>query len=605
MAEDSDVVVVGGGSAGCILAARLSEDPARRVTLLEAGPPDTDPWIHVPAGYARMLQRGRHDWAFRTEAEENLGGRVVNWPRGKVLGGSGSINGLVFLRGSPHDYDRWAQSGARGWSWSDVLPTFRAMESWEGEPGETRGKDGPVPVSTPRRLSEGALAFIAACRAAGFPVHRDINDGQLEGVAPIQMNVRRGRRVSTARAYLHPARGRSNLRIVTGVHVLRLLLRDGRAEGVLARHADGREERFAARAEVVLAAGAIGSPALLLRSGIGDGAALQTLGIEAALHRPEVGRNLQDHLIGRLAYRTRPAGTLNERAGTPLRQAAMALGYAFHRSGPMAVGATEATLFARLTPGAEEAEAQLQFINFSMAASGGYRLAAHPGVMINFGQCRPDSRGELVLRSADPDDKPVLRPNYLSAPRRRARHDGGGAAQPPARPHRALQRPGAGGGEPAARGRGRRGPDRARPSHRRHRVPPLRHLPHGLGRERGAGPHAAAARRRGAARRRRLGVPAGAVGEHPAGGDDARRAGGCHDPGGVGGSNRFFFEKKKQKTFARLARNAGRVRFHGSKSLFASFSSEKEDSCFLPYRANPRRPNPVPLRARGAEPWPR
>ncbi len=416
MAEDSDVVVVGGGSAGCILAARLSEDPARRVTLLEAGPPDTDPWIHVPAGYARMLQRGRHDWAFRTEAEENLGGRVVNWPRGKVLGGSGSINGLVFLRGSPHDYDRWAQSGARGWSWSDVLPTFRAMESWEGEPGETRGKDGPVPVSTPRRLSEGALAFIAACRAAGFPVHRDINDGQLEGVAPIQMNVRRGRRVSTARAYLHPARGRSNLRIVTGVHVLRLLLRDGRAEGVLARHADGREERFAARAEVVLAAGAIGSPALLLRSGIGDGAALQTLGIEAALHRPEVGRNLQDHLIGRLAYRTRPAGTLNERAGTPLRQAAMALGYAFHRSGPMAVGATEATLFARLTPGAEEAEAQLQFINFSMAASGGYRLAAHPGVMINFGQCRPDSRGELVLRSADPDDKPVLRPNYLSAP---------------------------------------------------------------------------------------------------------------------------------------------------------------------------------------------
>ncbi len=415
MAEPSDIVVVGGGSAGCILAARLSEDPRRRVTLLEAGPPDTDPWIHVPAGYARMLQRGRHDWAFRTEAVPALDGRSLAWPRGKVLGGSGSINGLVFLRGSPHDYDRWAQAGARGWSWSDVLPTFRALESWEGPPGDTRGQDGPVPVSTPRQLSEGALAFIAACQEAGFPLHRDINDGPVEGVAPIQMNVRRGRRVSTARAYLHPARGRPNLRIVTGVTALRVLVAASRATGVLVRHADGREEAFAARAEVVLAAGAIGSPTLLLQSGIGDAAALQELGIASVHHAPGVGRNLQDHLIARMSYRTRPAGTLNERAGTGLRRVALALGYAWHRAGPLAVGATEATLFARLTPGAEEAEAQLQFINFSMAASGGYRLAAHPGVMLNFGQCRPDSRGELVLASPDPAVPPLIRPNYLSA----------------------------------------------------------------------------------------------------------------------------------------------------------------------------------------------
>ena len=416
MAEPSDYVVVGGGSAGCILAARLSEDPRRRVTLLEAGPPDTDPWIHVPAGYARMLQRGRHDWAFRTEAEPELAGRSLAWPRGRVLGGSGSINGLVFLRGSPLDYDRWAQSGARGWAWEDVLPTFRRLESWEGAAGETRGKDGPVPVSTPRQLSEGALAFIAACQAAGFPLHRDINDGAIEGVAPIQMNVRRGRRVSTARAYLRPARHRPNLRVLTGMVVRRVVVAAGRATGVLARHADGREELFSAAAEVVLAAGAIGTPTLLLHSGIGDGTALGPLGIATVHHAPGVGRNLQDHLIARMAFRTCPAGTLNERAGTALRRVGLALGYALHRSGPLAIGATEATLFARLTPGAEEAEAQLQFINFSMAASGDYRLAAHPGVMINFGQCRPDSRGELTLRSPDPAEKPVIRPNYLSAP---------------------------------------------------------------------------------------------------------------------------------------------------------------------------------------------
>ena len=416
MAEPSDYVVVGGGSAGCILAARLSENPQARVTLLEAGPRDTDPWIHVPAGYARMLQRGRHDWAFRTEPEAALDGRSLAWPRGRVLGGSGSINGLVFLRGSPHDYDRWAQAGARGWSWADVLPTFKALESWEGEAGETRGKDGPVPVSTPGRLSEGALAFIAACAEAGFPVHRDINDGSIEGVAPIQLNVRRGRRVSTARAYLHPARGRANLRVVTGVLARRVVVADGRATGVLARHADGREELFSARAEVVLCSGALGTPALLLHSGIGDAGALGELGIASVRHLPGVGANLQDHVIGRLSYRTRPAGTMNERAGTAMRRVGMALGYALSRSGPMAVGATEATLFARLTPGAEEAEAQLQFINFSMAATGGYRLAPHPGVMINFGQCRPDSRGTVTLRSADPDEKPVIRPNYLSAP---------------------------------------------------------------------------------------------------------------------------------------------------------------------------------------------
>ena len=261
----------------------------------------------------------------------------------------------------------------------------------------------------------GRPAFIESCQAAGYPLHRDVNDGAIEGVSPVQMNVRHGRRVSTARAYLHPARGRPNLRIVTGAAARRVMLADGRASGVEADTPKGREIFTAAR-EVVLCGGAIASPHLLLLSGIGDGAALSALGITPAHHLPGVGQNLQDHLIARLSYRTKPAGTLNEITASRIRMAAMAMQYGVRRAGPMAVGATEATLFARATPGAEEAEIQFQFINFSLVPDAGYVLPKHPGVMINWGPCRPDSRGTLTLRSADPADRPVIHANYLSAP---------------------------------------------------------------------------------------------------------------------------------------------------------------------------------------------
>ncbi|HYZ64952.1 MAG TPA: GMC family oxidoreductase N-terminal domain-containing protein, partial [Acetobacteraceae bacterium] len=414
--DQPDYLVIGGGTAGCIVASRLSEDPAVRVTLLEAGPEDRDPWIHIPAGYARLFASGKYDWKFATEPEPELGGRCIAWPRGRVLGGSGSINGLVFLRGSPHDYDRWAQAGARGWSHEDVLPVFRRIEHWTGTPHANRGTGGPITVSEPRTLSPGAAAFIEAAAACGIPRHRDINADAIEGVAPIQMNVRAGFRRSTARAYLQPARKRPNLRVLTGVTVSKLLIEDGRAVGCVGRRERGTEETFRAR-ETIVCAGAIASPKLLLLSGIGDGAALQALGIPVLLDRPAVGQNLQDHFIVRFIFRTCPAGTLNELTATRLRMAAMALGYALRRSGPMAVGATEATLFARVTPGAEEAEVQFQFINFSLTPGMGYVLPKHPGFMFNFGQCRPESRGALTLRSADPDDKPVIRANYLSDPR--------------------------------------------------------------------------------------------------------------------------------------------------------------------------------------------
>ena len=416
MTETCDYLVIGGGTAGCILATRLSEDPSVQVILVEAGPPDTDPWIHIPAGYARLFASGKFDWKFGTEPEAELGGRSVPWPRGRVLGGSGSINGLVFLRGSPHDYDRWAQAGARGWAYDDVLPAFRKIEDWQGAPNPARGQGGPLPVGEPRGLCQGAAAFIAACEAAGFPRVADVNAAAIEGVAPMQLNVKHGRRISTAQAYLRPARGRRNLRVFTNTTVSRITIEDGRATGCIASRGGAAPAPILAARQVVLCAGAVASPKLLMLSGIGDGDALRALDLPVHVHRPAVGQNLQDHLIARFMYRTRPAGTMNERAGTLLRQAAMAMGYALHRRGPMAVGACEATLFARVTPGAEEAEVQYQFVNFSLAPGRGYVLAKHPGFMFNYGQCRPDSRGELTLRSQDPEAKPVIRANYLSAP---------------------------------------------------------------------------------------------------------------------------------------------------------------------------------------------
>ena len=416
MSETCDTLIIGGGSAGCILAARLSEDPGHRVMLLEAGPPDTHPWIHIPAGYAKMMVSGQFDWKFSTEEDTGIGGRRMPWPRGRVLGGSGSVNGLVFLRGSPHDYDRWAQSGARGWSYDDVLPAFRRIEDWRGAPDPARGTGGPIPVGEPRGLCPGAEAFIDACANAGFPRVADVNAGPIEGVAPMQLNIANGRRISTARGYLRPAMKRPNLVVRTNTVVSRIVIENERATGAIAVRDGGAPETITAARQVILSAGAVMSPKLLMLSGIGDGAALQAMGIPVQVDRPGVGQNLQDHYIARMVYRTRPAGTMNERAGTLLKQAMMAAGYALHRRGPMAVGACEATLFAKVTPGAEEAEVQYQFVNFSLAPGKGYALAAYPGFMFNWCQCRPDSRGTITLRSPDVGDAPVIRANYLEHP---------------------------------------------------------------------------------------------------------------------------------------------------------------------------------------------
>ncbi len=417
-ARETDYVVLGGGSAGCVLAARLSEDPGTRVTLIEAGPWDTNPWIHIPMGFARLYVARKYDWNYETEADAETNGRQHYWPRGRVIGGSGSVNGLVFLRGAPRDYDRWAQSGARGWAYRDCLPYFRKLETFAGEADEFRGTDGPVHVGEVQEPSPGCRAFVDACAALGFARNRDMNGADYEGVAVNQLNVHRGRRWSPAVAYLHPARRRPNLQILTDRVGLRVLVENGRAVGVAVR-GPGGEEIHRARREVILSAGAIESPKLLMLSGIGDGAALATHGIPVAAHRPEVGRNLQDHVMVRSTFRTKPCGTLNEIIASKLRTAWMGIDWALRRRNQMAVGASEASLFARILPGAEEPDVQYQFVNFCLGSGIGApatSLAPYPGFSFNYCVCRPDSRGDLTLRSADPDAKPVIRPNYLSTP---------------------------------------------------------------------------------------------------------------------------------------------------------------------------------------------
>lgn len=410
----TDVLVLGAGSAGCVIAARLSEDSATQVAVIEAGPAAwRDPWIRIPAGFARLYASGKYDWRFHTEPEPGLDGRSIHWPRGKVVGGSGAVNGLVFLRGSPRDYDRWAQSGARGWGYDDCLPFFKRMETWSGEPSEERGTDGPIHSSEARHTSPGAQAFIAAALAMGHQRVKDFNGAWHEGVGPMPLNIKRGVRSHAGDMFLKPALTRPNLRVMPERAVQRLVFEGTRCVGALVKGPAGLE-RWEARREVVLSAGAIGTPHILQLSGIGDGAHLQEMGIATLLHAPGVGRNLQDHFLQRMRYRVKPCGTVNEMMRSPLGKLRMAARYAFDRRGPMSIGAAEANLFARVLPGAEEPDMQYLFVNFTVT-NYDQGTDPHPGFMFSGSICRPESRGTVTLRGPDPDAKPVIRANYLEA----------------------------------------------------------------------------------------------------------------------------------------------------------------------------------------------
>lgn len=409
---EHDFIVIGAGSSGCVVANRLSEDPANSVLLLEAGGPDSSPWIHIPVGYFRTMHNPAVDWCLRTEPDPGLNGRSLEWPRGKVLGGSSSLNGLVYVRGQPEDYDRWAQMGNKGWNWDEVLPLFRRSEDQENGESELHGVGGPLKVSNMRLRRPICDAWVEAAQAAGYPFNPDCNGLRQEGVGYAQLTAHKGRRCSAAVAFLKPVRKRPNLRVLTRAQTTRIAIENGRATGVHFVDASGRLRFARARAEIVLSAGAIGSPHVLMLSGIGDPKMLREQGIDVALAAPEVGRNLQDHLQARLVYRCHER-TLNDEVRSLWGKSRIALQYALTRTGPMTMAASLAIGFMRTRP--ELATPDIQFhIQPWSADSPGAGVHPFSAFTVSVCQLRPESRGWLRLKSPDFRVPPAICPNYLA-----------------------------------------------------------------------------------------------------------------------------------------------------------------------------------------------
>ena len=409
-----DYIIVGAGSAGCVLANRLTASGRHRVLLLEAGGRDRNVWIHIPLGYGKLFASKTFNWLYTSEPEPELDNRQIIQPRGKVLGGSSSINGLLYIRGQHADFDHWRQLGNAGWSFADVLPYFRRAEHQQRGADALHGVGGPLAVSDVSEPHPLCEAFIEAAQQAGFPRNDDFNGPAQEGAGYFQLTARNGRRWSTARGYLRQARGRANLAVVTDALTTKILFSGRRAVGVEYRR--GGATRIAcASSEVILAAGAFNSPQLLQLSGVGPAHLLQPLGIPVIADMPSVGADLQDHLQVRMQYRCTLPITMNDVINSWRHRTHAGLRYALFRKGLLSVGAGYAGGFFRTSPMAATPDVQVIFIIFS-ADSVGAALHPFPGFIATVCQLRPQSRGFVHIRSADPAVPPKIQPRYLSSP---------------------------------------------------------------------------------------------------------------------------------------------------------------------------------------------
>lgn len=410
-AEAFDYIIVGAGSSGCVLANRLSENPDNKVLLLEAGNPDSSPWIHVPVGYFKTMHNPKFDWCYKTDPDPGIDNRQLQWPRGKVLGGSSSINGLLYVRGQHQDYDRWAELGNSGWDYDSVLPYFKKSEDQSRGESKYHGTGGPLKVSDLRLRRPIADHFIAGASECQIPLNDDYNGETQEGIGYFQQTAHKGYRWSTAKGFLKPARKRSNLTVLTGAQTLRVLTENRQAQGVEYEH-KGKIKTARASAEVILSAGAIGSPQILQCSGIGEGQHLQSLGIDVVHDLYGVGKNLQDHLQIRAVYKTSEQ-TLNDELNSFLKRMKVGIQYALFRTGALTLAASQVTIFTRSSPEVERPDIQfhMQPLSADKPGEGVHDFSAFTASVC---QLRPESRGELKILTKDARDYPSIQPNYLS-----------------------------------------------------------------------------------------------------------------------------------------------------------------------------------------------
>ncbi len=411
-----DYIIVGAGTAGCVLANRLSQDPSKQVLLLEAGKKDNYFWIDIPVGYLYTIGNPRTDWCFETEAEPGLNGRSIGYARGKVLGGCSSINAMIYMRGQQSDFDHWAELGNRGWGWQDVLPIFRRSENYQHGADDFHGGNGEMRVEERRVNWEILDAWRDAAEECGIPKIDEFNRGDNFGNAYFQMNQRNGKRWSAVRAFLDPIKDRANLTILTEASVRKICFDDNAAEptatGVAVLHG-GHEHVFAANNEIILAAGAIASPQLLQLSGIGAAEALHKHGIETLIERPGVGENLQDHLQIRTIYSVDNTITLNQKARTPWGMALMGLEYFLRKTGPLTMPPSQLGAFAKSDPSQPSANIEWHVQPLSLDKFGS-PLHKYNAITPSVCNLRPSSRGTVALKSNKPDDAPAIAPNYLS-----------------------------------------------------------------------------------------------------------------------------------------------------------------------------------------------